>query len=188
MEDYAVIRDLVSELVSEGVEATVPQTVRETVAAVYSLADENGVTIAQVARKLSLDKSSASRRVWAALDRGFLKNLETEKRHYRLVLGDSLPEDCPILPEPERLQGCKGDRIDNHPPSPKDRFVTPNTAGNGLDKEMREFLAEICGESPNYITPERVMEQLNPNDYLFLLNDPEYARGYIKTLSEGLMP
>ena len=41
-----------------------------------------------------------------ALEGGYLKNLEDRQgRPYQLVLGDPMPEDQPILPEPERLQG-----------------------------------------------------------------------------------
>jgi hypothetical protein len=39
------------------------------------------------------------------VDDGYLKNLEDRKgRPARLVLGDDLPEDQPILPDPEELQ------------------------------------------------------------------------------------
>jgi hypothetical protein len=55
---------------------------------------------------LKLDKSSISRRVAAALDGGFLKNLEDRKgRPARLVLGDPLPADLELLPSADRLAG-----------------------------------------------------------------------------------
>jgi hypothetical protein len=106
IEDYRVVRELVADLVAEGVEASVPESVRETVKAVEDLAG-NGVSIGDLAKRLCLDKSTISRRVRAALDRGFLKNLEDKKgRPARLVVSDPLPDDRVILPDPEVLQCC----------------------------------------------------------------------------------
>jgi hypothetical protein len=110
LEDYAHVRELVADLVSEGLEATVPATVRETVEMVEMLHDETekDVTIAALAEALELDKSAAWRRVRSAMDRGYLDNKEDRKgRPAKLVTADSLPDDVEILPEPERLQGCK---------------------------------------------------------------------------------
>jgi hypothetical protein len=109
LEDYAAVRALVADLVSEGVEATVPSTVRETVEKLARLCseDEEPVTIVKLAAELQLDKSSAGRRVRAAIDRGYVKNLEERKgRPARLVLGDPLPDDLEVLPTVERLHGC----------------------------------------------------------------------------------
>jgi hypothetical protein len=113
LDDYAVVRDLVADLVADGVEASVSATVRETVKAVKELIDggESEVQVTAVARALRLDKGSALRRVRAALDHGYLKNLEDRKgRPARLTVGDPMPEDTPILPEVadlrERLHGC----------------------------------------------------------------------------------
>jgi hypothetical protein len=104
--DYGAVRELVAELISEGIEATVPATVRETVENVTELysEDSEAVTVAELARKLKLDKSATSRRVGSAADRGYLKNLEDRKgRPARLVPGDPLPDDMEILPEPDAL-------------------------------------------------------------------------------------
>lgn len=116
IDDYATVRELVADLVADAAEQAVPATVRETVAAVRTSGDEGAreVTVAQVARQLTLDKSAAWRRVRAAIERGYLRNLEEGKgRAARLVPGDPLPEDQPILPEPERLQGCSDSARDN---------------------------------------------------------------------------
>jgi hypothetical protein len=116
LEDYAVVRDLVAGLVSEGVEATVPATIRETVGkvAVLYADDSESVTIVKLAAELKLDKSSTWRRVRAAIDRSYLKNLEDRKgRPAKLVPGDPLPDDVEVLPTVERLHGCRrirGDR------------------------------------------------------------------------------
>jgi hypothetical protein len=109
LEDYAVVRELVADLISEGVEATVPKIVRETVMAVERLIQESGkesVTNSQVGRELKLDKNPTYQRVQRAIEGGYLENLEDRKgRPARLVLGDPMPEDRPILPEPGRLGG-----------------------------------------------------------------------------------
>lgn len=115
--DYATVRELVADLIADGAERAVTTTVRETVQAIRDLtADdilEEGVTIVAVARRLGIDKSSASRRVRVAIDRAYVRNLEDHRgRPARLVVGDSLPSDDSILPtvvELERLHGCSPD-------------------------------------------------------------------------------
>jgi DNA-binding transcriptional ArsR family regulator len=107
-EDYAAVRELVIDLVGEGVEATVPKTVRETVEVVKRLREgSNGepVTVAELARKLELDRSTVSRRVRSAKDRGYLRDLEDNPRKpSRLIPGDDLPDDLQILPTPEEVR------------------------------------------------------------------------------------
>ena len=108
--DYATVRELVAELVSAGAEAAVPKTVRETVEAAQRLLESSGdnpITVTTLAETLKLDESATLRRVRAAIDRGYLKNLEDRKgRPARLVLGDPLPKDIEVLPKVEELQGC----------------------------------------------------------------------------------
>jgi hypothetical protein len=107
-EDYAAVRKLVVDLVGEGVETTVPATVRETVEAVKRLREGSKgepVTVAELARKLELDRSTVSRRVRSAKDRGYLRDLEDNPRKpSRLVLGDDLPDDVQILPSPDDVR------------------------------------------------------------------------------------
>jgi hypothetical protein len=112
-EDYVVVRELVADLVSEGIEATVPATVRETVEAVKRLREDSKgepVTVAELARELKLDRSAVSRRVRNAKDRGYLRDLEENRRkRSRLVLGDDLPDDLQILPKSEAVRaGMQG--------------------------------------------------------------------------------
>src|SRR5215204_447848 len=106
--DYAAVRELVVDLVGEGVETTVPATVRETVEAVKRLREGSKgepVTVAELARKLKLDRSTVSRRARSAKDRGYLRDLEDNPRKpSRLVLGDDLPDDVQILPSPEDVR------------------------------------------------------------------------------------
>jgi len=109
LEDYAIVRALVADLVSEGVEATVPAPVRGTVEklALLYVDESEPVTNVMLAKELKLDKSTALRRVNAAMDRGYVENLEDRKgRPARLVLGDPLPDDLEVLPTVERLRGC----------------------------------------------------------------------------------
>ena len=112
--DYAIVRDLIAETLAEGLEATVPPTVRETVAAVETLCalqhvdDERGdiatVTVSTIAKALKLDKSTASRRIKVAVDREFLRNLETRQgRPSRIAIGDPMPQDGTILPTVDEL-------------------------------------------------------------------------------------
>jgi hypothetical protein len=107
-EDYAAVRKLVADLVSEGIEATVPATVRETVEAVKRLRENSKgepVTVADLARDLRLDRSAVSRRVRNAKDRGYLRDIEENRRKpSRLVPGDDLPDDLQILPKPEDVR------------------------------------------------------------------------------------
>jgi hypothetical protein len=128
LEDYAVVRELVADLISEGVEATVPNIVREAVAAVERLVkDEDGdpVTMAQVGRELGLDKNPTYQRVQRAIEGGYLKNLEDRKgRPARLVLGDPMPENQPILPDLEALRGFTVSGVSEgirYPPPPTTR-------------------------------------------------------------------
>ena len=69
--------------------------------------DSDSATIAAVARELKIDDSSALRRVRAAIDRGYLKNLEErEGRPARLVMGEPLPDNVEVLPPVDALRGC----------------------------------------------------------------------------------
>src|SRR5215207_3790439 len=114
IEDYAAVRELVVDLVGEGVEAIVPATVRQTVVAVKRLREDSKgepVTVAELARKLELDRSTVSRRVRNAKDRGYLRDLEDNPRKpSRLILGDDLPDDLQILPSPEDVRASVKER------------------------------------------------------------------------------
>jgi DNA-binding transcriptional ArsR family regulator len=99
--DYATVRELVAALFSEGIEATVSTTVRQTVDAVAALKKKGEVSLGQLATKLGLDKSVVSRRLRQATELGYLVNRETRRgRPARLVLGDPMPEEVQVLPDP----------------------------------------------------------------------------------------
>jgi hypothetical protein len=111
-EDYAAVRGLVLDLLSAGVESTVPDSVRETVSAVSALQDidedePEGVSVHAIAKALRLDKASASRRLRAAADRGYIVNLENRRgRAAKWRTGEPMPDDLVILPEPTDLEEC----------------------------------------------------------------------------------
>jgi hypothetical protein len=105
--DYQAIHDLVIDLFDLAIGATVSQTVRETVEAVRNLylASNEPVSATAVARKLSLDKGTVSRRLKVALTEGYLENLETRKgRPMKLMVAEPLPDGVALLPSPDRLE------------------------------------------------------------------------------------
>lgn len=110
--DYRAVRALVLDLLSAGVESTVPDSTRETVQAVAGLEGEDeddagGVSVNAIAKALRLDKGSASRRLRAAADRGYLVNLENRRgRAAKWITGEPMPADLQILPEPDALGEC----------------------------------------------------------------------------------
>jgi hypothetical protein len=109
--DYAAVHDLVAKLFAEGIEATVPPTVRETVEAVAAMGQPE-VSLTNLAKRLRLEKSTTHARCHRAIARGFLVNHETKKgMPARIALGDPLPEERQILPDPEAFEGdCSGVR------------------------------------------------------------------------------
>jgi biotin operon repressor len=110
LRNYDVVRELVADLFAEGVDATVKPETRETVAAVAALKQALGkdeVSQAEIAEQLKLDRGAVSRRVAQAVSCGYLLNNETGKgRPARITLGDSLPAEIEILPDPARLSDC----------------------------------------------------------------------------------
>lgn len=107
LEDYAAVRELVADIVSEGVEATVPSEMREIVRKVGELLEQPGrisVSLADLRKAMKLGKSTVSRRVEKATEAGYLRDLnDTKGKEARLVPGEEMPEDEPILPEVEEL-------------------------------------------------------------------------------------
>ena len=76
------------------------------------------------AHALGLDKSAAARRIAAAVQLGYLRNLEDRKgRSARLTLGDSLPESVSVLPSVEVLHCGSVDRGDVHAPTPPEAGI-----------------------------------------------------------------
>lgn len=123
LEDYAIVRELVSDLISEGVGRTVNDTIRETVVAVESILNKgsSSATVQQLCEVLRLDKSATSRRVKVGIQKGYLVNNQKYKgKPAQIVLGDPLPEDVEILPPPSKLGCCtvadEEEEVDPSPP------------------------------------------------------------------------
>ena len=139
----------------EGVEATVPATVRETVEAVKRLReDSNGepVTVAELARKLKLDRSAVSRRARNAKDRGYLRDLEDNPRKpSRLVLGDDLPDDLQILPKPEDVRAGMQERASSN--ARLDGAHEPHSNGQNSDDAYKACSRARVQEGIKYPPP-----------------------------------
>lgn len=105
--DYEAVRDLIGDAISSGVESMVPASIRETVNTVMRMrgADrDQQITFAALSRELELDQSAARRRALSALERGYLKNHEVRSRRpANLDIGEPLPDDVAILPDPNQL-------------------------------------------------------------------------------------
>ncbi len=107
IDDYAAVRELLADVLSSSVETLVPCTIRDTVLVVRDLKEGNSasdITIKMVADELKVDKSSASRRVNAAIEKGYLVNRADKGRPANLTLGDPMPDDVEILPLPETVE------------------------------------------------------------------------------------
>jgi hypothetical protein len=153
--DYVAVREMVADLVAEGAEVTIKRETRDTVNVVAGLLGDGREEVKQsdIKAKLKLDKSVISRRVAAAVDAGVLRNLEDRKgRPARLVLGDPLPEETDLLPQPERLHGCAvvgGDKEGGSPTSGK-KCVQCNGESDGTERffydqgERGEWLHAQC--------------------------------------------
>lgn len=96
--DYRAVYPVVAEVFAEGAQG-VPATVRETVAAVAA----GAASITEVALRLGIDRSSASRRVARAEGLGVIHNVGSARRA-RLRPGEPLPAEGTGLPTPEELE------------------------------------------------------------------------------------
>jgi hypothetical protein len=81
--------------------------------------------LVELARRLELDKSAVSRRVAKAVERGYLDSQEkTKGKPAKLVIGDSLPDEALVLPDPVALGRCtlqaltRAQRYTPLPPTP----------------------------------------------------------------------
>jgi hypothetical protein len=144
-EDYAAVRSLVEDVVSEGVGSTVKPEVREVVQVTARLLTEGSTEVSQtqLRKALHLDRAVISRRVAAALDAGFLRNLEDRKgRPARLVVGDELPADGDVLPAPDKLDAqqvlrcCAVVQGGIHPP--------PLLCPSALEDDVRPGVCAQC--------------------------------------------
>jgi len=112
LEDYRAVRDIVGPIMSQALQVTASNTMRQTVEAVREANKRapkggGGASVTQIAKILKLDKSATSRRINACLERGYLSNLQSKQGSaYKLVVGDPLPGEVEVLPDPESIEGC----------------------------------------------------------------------------------
>lgn len=108
LDDYREVRSLLHDVMAEAVEKAVSKETRETVEAVASIlmgSVDGAATIQQIAQRLGIDRSAASRRVDQCLDNGFLATAERRTgKQMKLMLGEPLPENEVLLPTAEEIQ------------------------------------------------------------------------------------
>lgn len=96
-----------------------------------------------MAERLKIDKSSASRRVRVALDKGYLRNDEDRRgKPSKLALADPLPDDVEILPTVEALRECCSVAVDSEPPQTPagaDDNGSGGSEGGASDAELERF-------------------------------------------------
>jgi hypothetical protein len=67
--------------------------------------EPTSATVREIAQKLGIDRSAATRREKLCLALGYLQNLETKRgRPHRLIGGDPLPEEEDIMPTLEEVR------------------------------------------------------------------------------------
>jgi hypothetical protein len=122
IDDYTVVRGLVNDLFTEGLDKTVKPETRETVEKIGELNEghtEPGVSGTELAAALNLDPGAVSRRVKVAIKKGYVVNLEERRgKRARYVVGEAMPENAPLLPEPAALYGdrCTVARLQGETP------------------------------------------------------------------------
>ena len=109
IDDFAVVRDLVSAIMSDGVGCTVSPAVRIVVEEVKKVLAEGNdhATAHHLSQRLKLDRSSITRRISVALENGYLVTLQEKRgKPFKLTLGEALPDEVEILPSPDKIARC----------------------------------------------------------------------------------
>jgi hypothetical protein len=107
VEDYAAVRELVSDVIAEAADASVSVETRQTVEAVRVLVTETGTdhtSVKALTDRLAVGSSATYDRVRVALRGGYLVN-RTDKgeRGYKLAVGADMPGEDSFLPLPEEV-------------------------------------------------------------------------------------
>jgi hypothetical protein len=120
LDDYEVVRALISDALSEMLGTTVNATVRETVEVVKKLLDVGGMlgekhaSTLEIANALKIDRSAAKRRIQRGLMEGYLRNLETKPRQpSKIVMGADMPGDVALLPSVDKLRHDTQGAVEN---------------------------------------------------------------------------
>lgn len=112
--DYAAVRELINSSLAYGVELSVPIGVRKLVKAVSKLDQGSGVSGGQLVEHLELHKAGVSRYAKAALDLGYLANLQDGKgKAAKYQVADEMPLDRAALPDFQSVQKHHRKRVGN---------------------------------------------------------------------------
>lgn len=110
IQDYKVVKDLIGETLSHDIGAAVSSEICQTVNAVIYIRDCDPlyndaelVTIHALSKYLNLDVSTVRRRVYKAIDMGFLENEALPNKQMRLKVGIPIPSSFDIFPSVEAL-------------------------------------------------------------------------------------
>jgi hypothetical protein len=151
LEDYRAVRDVGGPILSQELQISVSDKMRETVEAVREANKRlprggGGASVKQVAEILKLHTSTISRRIDACLERGYLRSLKSKRGSaYQLIVGDPLPGDVQILPDPELLEGCCSVAADSGGIGPPP--LCPELSGSAILDAERYFAA--ASSEPN---------------------------------------
>ena len=105
IDDYALAHELLAPIFDSIAQEGATKSVREAVQAVEDLSfTGQPVSVAAVAKQMKLAPSNASRHVNRALSKGYLINESTNRQRKELKLGDPLPDDISVLPDPSVLR------------------------------------------------------------------------------------
>ena len=143
LDDYARARRILAPIFDTIMAEGVTPAIRSLIAAVKP---EEEVTMAQLALRLTLAKSTVSYHVRRAIDGGWLVNHEMRKGHgARLTLGAPLPEQATALPDPTRV--CEVFECSNGLTEPFDSLEQPlSHADTSKKAEVFECSSHIGGE------------------------------------------
>ena len=110
MDDYAAVYGLVADVLAYSSGQAIPAQIRETVEAVDHLQYEvdvagESVKLAEIAAHLGIHRTTVTRRIRGAIKLDFLEEVETQRGRHRLIkVGEPLPEDRGVLPNPDDLR------------------------------------------------------------------------------------
>jgi hypothetical protein len=111
LDDYEVVRGLLSEALAIATDKTVRSGTREVVEAVKAMREERTtderkapISLRAAARKAGRSPSTTQTDVHDALDRGYLINRSNNDRSHDLDVGDPLPGKAELLPTREELE------------------------------------------------------------------------------------
>ena len=106
--DYRAVRALVERVLADNLEQSVPPTIRETVEAVAAITKSH-ITLDDLAAKLGINKSNASRRFRKAEDAGYLMNRGMGPT-FAIALANPMPSDGKMLPTVKEVRSRFAER------------------------------------------------------------------------------